>query len=150
MLGKDLPYEDTTLMDLMAAIDHVLVVVEIVDSRVTNWNIRIEDTVADNASSALVMLGQHPYKLNEIDLITAPMTLTANGKQVSQGVGANCLGNPLIAARWLAQTMAKMGTPMRAGELILTGALGPMATVTEPIEFVAQVAQSSKLHVPFV
>lgn len=106
VLGKDLPYEDTTLMDLMAAIDHVLVVVEIVDSRVTNWNIRIEDTVADNASSALVMLGQHPYKLNEIDLITAPMTLTANGKQVSQGVGANCLGNPLIAARWLAQTMA--------------------------------------------
>lgn len=150
VLGKDLPYEDTTLMDLMAAIDHVLVVVEIVDSRVTNWNIRIEDTVADNASSALVMLGQHPYKLNEIDLITAPMTLTANGKQVSQGVGANCLGNPLIAARWLAQTMAKMGTPMRASELILTGALGPMATVTEPIEFVAQVAQSSKLHVPFV
>lgn len=62
----------------------------------------------------------------------------------------NCSSNPLIAARWLAQTMAKMGTPMRAGELILTGALGPMATVTEPIEFVAQVAQSSKLHVPFV
>lgn len=109
VLGKDLPYEDTTLMDLMAAIDHVLVVVEIVDSRVTNWNIRIEDTVADNASSALVMLGQHPYKLNEIDLITAPMTLTANGKQVSQGVGQTALATPLLLPVGLPKPWQKWG-----------------------------------------
>lgn len=150
VLGKDLPYHDTTLMDLMAAIDHLLIAVEVVDSRIQNWNIRIEDTVADNASSALVVLGQKPYTLAQMNLLTAPMTLLANGNTVSEGVGSNCLGNPLIAARWLAQTMAKIGTPLKAGEVILTGALGPMASVQAPTNFVAQLGQYGKLAVGFV
>lgn len=150
VLKKDLPYEDTTLVDIIAAIDHVLIAVEIVDSRIEGWNIRIEDTIADNASSALVVIGQQPLTLADIDLLQAPMTILQDGVIVSQGIGKNCLGNPLIALRWLAQTMAKMGTPLKAGELILTGALGPMVAVPSPTQLTVNVGAYLPLMIEFV
>ena len=150
VLKKDLPHPDTTLLDVIAAIDYVLIAIEVVDSRINNWDIRIEDTIADNASSALIVLGQRPYQLSEIDMLNTKMSLLADGREVSQGIGRNCLGNPLIATRWLAQTMAKMGTPIKAGEVILTGALGPMSAVTEPTSYTAKFDSYGELTIDFI
>lgn len=150
VLKKDLPHLDSTLLDVIAAIDYVLIAIEVVDSRINNWDIRIEDTIADNASSALIVLGQRPYQLSEIDMLNTKMSLLADGREVSQGVGRNCLGNPLIATRWLAQTMAKMGTPIKAGEVILTGALGPMSAVTEPTSYTAKFDSYGELTIDFI
>ena len=150
VLKHDLPHKDTTMIEVMAAIDYVLIAIEIVDSRIQGWDIHIEDTVADNASSALVVLGQTPYQLSEIDLLNANMKLLANGEEVSQGIGRNCLGNPLIATRWLAQTMAKMDMPLKAGEVILTGALGPMSVVNKPISYTASFEKYGDLSIEFI
>ena len=126
VIGKDLPHKDLTLSDLMSAIEYVLPSIEIVDSRVADWNIRILDTVADNASSGLYVLGAEPVKLERLDLRTCGMVMSLKGEPVSTGVGAACLGHPLNAALWLAKTMARVGRPLSAGDQIMSGALGPM------------------------
>lgn len=127
VLGKDLPSADIGVVDILGAVDYALVSLEIVGSRIENWNIKITDTIADNASASHFVLGHRPMKLSDIDLINCKMQMTKNGKIVSEGTGAACLGSPINATLWLAQTMAKLGTPLRAGEIILSGALGPMS-----------------------
>jgi len=129
VLSKDLPSADIGTLDVLGAIDYALVSLEIVGSRIENWNIRITDTIADNASASHFVLGHQPMKLNQIDLINCKMVMAKNGDLVSEGKGAACLGSPINATLWLAQTMAKLGTPLKAGDLVLSGALGPMATV---------------------
>lgn len=129
VLKRDLPAADTTLAELLSAIDYVLPALEIVDSAIENWKITLVDTVADNASSALYVLGKNPVQLSDLDLSLEGMTLVKNGEQASMGVGAACLGNPLDACLWLARTMARAGRPLRAGDVLLSGALGPMVPV---------------------
>jgi 2-keto-4-pentenoate hydratase len=126
VIGRDLTDEDLTLSDLITAVEYVLPSIEIVDSRVADWNIRILDTVADNASSGLYVLGAQPVKLDGLDLRTCGMVMTLKGEPVSTGAGAACLGHPLNAALWLAKTMARVGRPLTAGDQIMSGALGPM------------------------
>jgi 2-keto-4-pentenoate hydratase len=130
VLKKDLRALDTTLAELLSAVDYVLPALEIVDSAIEDWKITLVDTVADNASSALYVLGKHPVPLADLDLSLEGMTLSKNGDQVSMGVGAACLGNPLDACLWLARTMAKAGRPLLAGDVLLSGALGPMVPVS--------------------
>lgn len=110
----------------MEAIDYVVGAIEIVGSRVLNWDIRITDTVADNASASHFVLGDVRRAVNEIDLIAVKMQLQKNGTLVSEGIGAACLGSPLKALVWLAQTFADLRTPLKAGDIVLSGALGPM------------------------
>lgn len=129
VLGRDLTRHDTTLAELMSAVDYVLPALEIVDSAIADWNITLVDTVADNASSALYVLGKQPTKLSALDLRLEGMLLEKNGAQASIGVGAACMGNPLDACLWLARTMAQMGRPLLAGDVLLSGALGPMTSV---------------------
>lgn len=129
VLGADLDTFDPTVDDVLAAVDHLLPAIEIVDSRVAGWDIALVDTVADNASCGRLVLGTDPIAPDAINLVTLPMSMTVNGVVRSEGTGAACLGNPLNAARWLAATSARLGTPLRAGDLVLTGALGPMAPV---------------------
>ena len=98
----------------------------IVDSRIADWQITFADTVADNGSSAFYVLGDQQLPLAGLDLYTCGMVLEVDGEVTSIGAGAACLGHPLKAAAWLAQTMVSRGQPLRAGQVILTGALGPM------------------------
>lgn len=140
VLRHDLDLKVHTIADVIGAVDYVLPALEVVDSRVADWKITFVDTVADNASSGRYVLGTVPVRLDGLDLAAVEMTMTVNGETVSTGNGAACLGNPLIAARWLADTMSQAGTPLRAGGVVLTGALGPMATVAPGDEVVADIS----------
>lgn len=109
-----------------AAILGAVPAVEIVDSRIADWKISFADTVADNGSSAFFVAGEEPRPLQDLDLWSCGMVLEVNGEVASVGAGAACLDHPLNAATWLARTLAERGQAIRAGDIVLTGALGPM------------------------
>jgi 2-keto-4-pentenoate hydratase len=129
VLGRDLAKPDATIVDVAAATDHVAAAIEIVDSRIADWKISFADTVADNGSSAFYVLSATRKPLDDLDLYTCGMVLEVNGQVASLGAGAACLGHPLQAAAWLARTLAANGVPLLAGDVILTGALGPMVAI---------------------
>jgi len=139
VLARDLPHESHTVADVISATAYALPALEVVGSRIADWNIRLADTVADNASSGLFVLGTRPVPLRRLDLANCGMVMERRGEQVSTGVGAACLGNPLNAAVWLADTMTRLGTPLCAGDVLLTGALGPMAAVSPGDVFQARI-----------
>ncbi len=125
-LGRDLRSTQLTMADVIGAVEYAVAAVEIVDSRIAGWDIKFTDTVADNASSGLFVLGTQPRRLADFDPRLCGMVLERNGDGVSFGAGAACLGHPLNAALWLARTMARVGRPLTAGDIVLSGALGPM------------------------
>jgi 2-keto-4-pentenoate hydratase len=112
--------------EFLACIAYALPAIEIVDSAITDWKITLVDTVADNASCGLYVLGDQPVALGGLSLGDLGMQMSKGGQVVSVGTGAACLGHPLRAAYWLACTMVARGQGLRAGEVILSGALGPM------------------------
>lgn len=119
-----------TTAEIINSVAYALPAIEIVDSRIANWDIKIVDTIADNASSGLFVLGTSPRKIAELDLRLCGMVMEVNGDQTSFGAGAACLGNPLHALGWLAKTMADNGAPLKEGDAVLSGALGPMVGVS--------------------
>jgi 2-keto-4-pentenoate hydratase len=130
VLAKDLDHPEAQVADIVAATDHACAAIEIVDSRIADWKITFADTVADNGSSAFFVLSQERKRLDGLDLYTCGMALEVNDQLVSLGAGAACLGHPLNAAAWLARTLARVGEPLKAGDILLTGALGPMVAIT--------------------
>jgi 2-keto-4-pentenoate hydratase len=113
---------------------------EIVDSRIENWQIAITDTVADNASSGVFVVGAQGTPLDEVNPVDVTMTMRKNGEVVSTGAGPACLGDPLNALAWLAATAIRIGEPLRAGDVVLSGALGPMIAVEPGDVFTAEIA----------
>jgi 2-keto-4-pentenoate hydratase len=149
VLGADLPHDQVTAADVIRAVDHLLPAIEIVDSRIAGWDISIVDTVADNASSGLFVLGTSPRRLADVDLRLCGVVLEHAGEPVSVGAGAACLGNPLTAVAWLAQTLARYGRPLRAGDLVLSGALGPMVSVTPGAAYEARISGLGSVRTAF-
>lgn len=126
VMGRDVPGAAPSWAEFLTCVTYALPAIEIVDSAITDWRIGLVDTVADNASSGLYVLGDQPVVVGALSLAGIGMTMRKNGHVVAVGTGAACLGHPLRAAYWLARTMAAREQPLRAGEVILSGALGPM------------------------
>ncbi|MCW5832512.1 MAG: fumarylacetoacetate hydrolase family protein [Labilithrix sp.] len=149
VLGRDLTGERPTFTEVVAAIDFASPAVEIVDSAIAGWDIGVVDTVADNASSALYVLGAERRAPHDVDLRLAGMVLEKNGAPASFGAGAACLGHPLRAVTWLARTMVARGTPLRAGDVVLSGALGPMVAAAPGDRFEARIEGVGRVAVSF-
>lgn len=130
VLKKDLPGTASTMADVIAVTDHIVPCIEVIDSRVKDWKIKIQDTVADNASSAYFVMSPERLALEPEELPLTGMCLLVDGDVRSTGCGAACLDHPAQAVAWLANTMAKFGHPLRAGDVILSGAFGPVVPVS--------------------
>lgn len=130
VLGRDLDHDGITMAEVVSAVDYALPAFEIVDSRIADWKITIADTVADNASSGLLVLGSRPVKLADFDAYACGMVIEHKGEPISVGAGAACLGNPVTATLWLARKMVEVGRPLKAGDIVLSGALGPMTPIS--------------------
>ena len=129
VIDRDLDKGEHCVVDIIDATAYVLPALEIVDSRIAGWDITIVDTIADNASCGLYVVGTRPVSLDAVDLREIQMRMTIDGEPAATGTGAACLGNPLNAAVWLADVMCERGTPLRAGECLMTGSLGPMIPI---------------------
>lgn len=139
VLGADLTEGPFTAESVRGAVDHARAAIEIVDSRVADWDIQLGDTVADNASSGLYVLGAERRTLDEVEPIDVEMVMTCDNELVSSGNGAACLGDPLNALAWLASAALEYGEPLRAGQVILSGALGPVHPVPPGAEVRAEI-----------
>lgn len=129
VLNNDLIDGDLGVAQIRGAIDYAVVAIEICGSRIANWDISFGDTVADNASSGAYVLGSRQRTLADFDAVSAKMSMSIDGVEVSTGSGAACLGDPINAVAWLARTAREFGDPLRAGQVILSGALGPMRAI---------------------
>jgi 2-keto-4-pentenoate hydratase len=129
VLGADLDDGPLDADQVRAAVAYAVAALEIVDSRVAGWDISFADTVADNASSGLFVLGDWKVTLDDFEPVEATMEMTLDGEVVSTGSGAACLGDPLNALAWLARKARDLGRPLAAGQVVLSGALGPMVSV---------------------
>ena len=126
LLKKDLMGPGLTNADILAATEAVIPCFEIVDSRIRDWKIKIQDTVADNASCGLFVLGDNAVSPRKVDLSTCGMVLEKNGEIIATGSGAAAMGSPVNAITWLANTLGSLGVPLKAGEVVLSGALAAM------------------------
>jgi len=131
VLKHDLNGPGISNADVLRATECVLPCFEIVDSRIRDWKIKIQDTVADNASSGVFVLGDAAADPRKIDLSTVGLTLEKNGDVVATGAGAAALGHPLNAVAWLANTLGALGLPLKAGEVILSGSLAAMVPIAQ-------------------
>jgi 2-oxopent-4-enoate/cis-2-oxohex-4-enoate hydratase len=129
LLKKDLVGPGVTPADVVAATECVMPCFEVVDSRIRDWKIRIQDTVSDNASSGLFVVGDDRVDPKSVDLETCGMVVEKNGEIISTGAGAAALGSPLTCVAWLANTLGGFGIPLQAGEVILSGSLVPLEPV---------------------
>jgi 2-keto-4-pentenoate hydratase len=121
--------EEITPERVRAAVGTMAPALEIVDSRIAGWDISIADTVADNASSGLFVLGAARVGLDALEPVDVEMEMSIDGVVVSKGSGAACLGDPIAALTWLARAAQDLGDPLRKGQVVLSGALGPMVPV---------------------
>lgn len=149
ILKKDLRGPNVTALDVLQATKYVVPALEIVDSRVKDWKIKLADTVADNASSGFYVLGGKPAKIEDIDLELIGMVLTKNGELVNTGVGAAALGNPAHCVAWLANKLSEFDIPLRAGEVILSGALSAAVEAKAGDTFTARFAHIGQVSVHF-
>jgi 2-keto-4-pentenoate hydratase len=147
VLGADLDADQLDLPAVRAAVDHAVAALEIVDSRIADWD--ITDTVADNASSGLYLLGDRRVPLDEFEPATVSMRLSVDGRPASEGTGAACLGDPLRALLWLAKVARDLGDPLRAGQVVLSGALGPVVAARPGSTVLAEISVLGSVSATF-
>jgi len=123
ILDRDLKGPGVTPIQVMAAARFVVPALEIIDSRIEGWKIKLCDTIADNASSARVVLGGPPRRVDQVDLKLIGMVMEKNGQVVQTGAGAAVLGHPANAVAWLANAIGEFGVALQAGEIVMPGAL---------------------------
>ena len=149
-LSKDLVGPGITEQDVLDATDCIIPCFEIVDSRIDDWNIKIEDTVADNASCGVYVLGEPDADPNDHDLPNLAITVIKNGQPLSEGLGRAVQGNPLTAVAWLANTLGQYNIPFKAGEVILSGSLVPLEPVVAGDEMTLELHGVGSASVKFV
>jgi 2-oxopent-4-enoate hydratase len=129
VLKHQLQGTNITPEQVVAATDYVTPAIEIIDSRIADWKIKFIDTVSDNASSGMFVLGSTRRRVEEIDMRLTGMNLRKNGRVVSTGAACACLGNPISAVVWLANRLGGLGVGLEPGHVVLSGALGPVTPV---------------------
>nr|BAH79101.1 2-hydroxypenta-2,4-dienoate hydratase [Paenibacillus sp. JJ-1b] len=149
VLKQDLIGPNVSALDVLLATDYVLPALEIVDSRVADWKIKLQDTIADNASSGLYVLGGKPVKPDAIDLPLVGSVLYKNGEIMNTGVGAAALGDPAVCVAWLANKLFEFGISLKAGEVILSGALSAAVHAKPGDHFTARLAHLGEVSVSF-
>ena len=149
VLDRALESPATSAADVAAATAYAVAAIEIVDSRIVDWQISFADTVADNGSSAFYVLSRTKRPLAGLDLYTCGMALEVNGTLVSLGAGAACLGHPLEAAAWLARTLAARNEALGPGDVVLTGALGPMVAIRPGDHIAAKIGGLGSVSVTY-
>jgi 2-keto-4-pentenoate hydratase len=145
VLGADIDDPD----DVRPSIAYAVAALEICDSRIAGWDIAITDTIADNASSGLFVLGADRVDLSRFDPVSVTMELSVDGTVASSGTGAACLGDPVNALAWLARAALAVGAPLKAGEIVLSGALGPMVDVRPGMSVRAEITQLGRVEAVF-
>lgn len=123
VLNSDLQGPGVTEIDVIRATGGILPAIEIVDSRIRDWKIKLADTVADNASSSRIVLGSRMFNLRDYDLRSLGMFIEKNGELVNSGTGVEVLGNPVVSVAWLANKLFDFGISLKAGEIVLSGAI---------------------------
>jgi 2-keto-4-pentenoate hydratase len=151
LMARDVDMDEggITVESVRECVEVALPALEIVDSRIEGWDIGFTDTVADNASSGLYVVGRDGRKLDELEPRDVTMSLTINGEERSAGTGAACLGDPLEALRWLAVQCRRFDDPLRAGQVVLSGALGPFVPFAPGDEVVASISGFAPLVASF-
>jgi 2-keto-4-pentenoate hydratase len=149
VLKEDLVGPNVSFENVVNATDYILPAIEVVDSRIENWKIRLEDTVADNASSCLYVLGNQRFNINEIDLPNVKMELYKNGELMNSGKGEAVLGNPIHCVAWLANKLSEFGISLKAGEVILSGALSAAVSANPGDCFTAKFPLLGEVSISF-
>lgn len=149
ILKDDLSGPDVTALDVLKATDAVVPALEIIDSRIKDWKITLADTVADNASSGLYVLGDTPKKIEDVDLKQMGMAVYKNGVLQNTGVGAAALGDPVKCVAWLANKLSAYGITLKAGEVILSGALSAAVEAVPGDHFYAKFAELGEVDISF-
>ncbi|WP_437890956.1 2-keto-4-pentenoate hydratase [Phytobacter sp. V91] len=140
VLKKDLTQTEHTILDIIDAVDYILPAFEICDTRVAGWDVKSCDFVADNAAACLVVLGTRPVYLTDCDITRSEMVTRRGDDVVSEGKATAILGHPLHALKWLADDLVRIGKPLRAGEFVITGAIGPAVSAKPGDVFNAEIS----------
>ncbi len=149
ILGETLPGRGCTEEDVLRCTEYVAPSIELIDSRIADWSIKIADTIADNASSAGFVLGPERVRPDAVDLTAIQAVLTRNGEQVAHGSSAAVLGNPVTAVAWLANKVADFGVTLEAGHVILPGSVHRAIDVRPGDEFLAEFQDFGSVHLSF-
>lgn len=149
ILNTDLNHSNISIAEVISSIEYAVPCIEIVGSRIAHWDIKITDTIADNASASHFVIGHSPKTLSEFDILKCKMQLFKNGELSADGDAKACMGSPINATWWLANKMTELGQPLKKGDIVLAGALGPMVEAKKGDEFVASFSNLGSVSINF-